>query len=51
MTIETRPLGRTGTAVTILGYGAMELRGRPHGRAVDDEEAGCSTRFSTAGSA
>lgn len=40
MTIETRPLGRTGTAVTILGYGAMELRGQPHGPAVDDDEAG-----------
>ena len=40
MTIETRPLGRTGTDVTILGYGAMELRGRPRGPAIDDEEAG-----------
>jgi len=28
MTIQTRPLGRTGADVTILGYGAMELRGR-----------------------
>ena len=27
MAIERRPLGRTGTEVTILGYGAMELRG------------------------
>jgi hypothetical protein len=27
MTIMTRPLGRTQTDVTILGYGAMELRG------------------------
>jgi aryl-alcohol dehydrogenase-like predicted oxidoreductase len=40
MTIETRPLGRTGTDVTILGYGAMELRGTPRGPAIDDDEAG-----------
>jgi aryl-alcohol dehydrogenase-like predicted oxidoreductase len=40
MTIETRPLGRTGTDVTILGYGAMELRGQPHGPAIADEDAG-----------
>ena len=40
MTIETRPLGRTGTDVTILGYGAMELRGEPHGPATADEDAG-----------
>jgi aryl-alcohol dehydrogenase-like predicted oxidoreductase len=40
MTMETRPLGQTGTDVTILGYGAMELRGQPHGPAVDDEDAG-----------
>lgn len=40
MTIETRPLGRTGADVTILGYGAMELRGQPRGPAVDDGEAG-----------
>ena len=40
MAIETRPLGRTGTDVTILGYGAMELRGRPWGPAIEDEEAG-----------
>ena len=40
MTIETRPLGRTGTRVTILGYGAMELRGEPHGPATADEDAG-----------
>src|ERR1022692_1348044 len=40
MTIETRHLGRTGTDVTILGYGAMELRGRPWGPAIEDEEAG-----------
>jgi aryl-alcohol dehydrogenase-like predicted oxidoreductase len=40
MTIETRPLRRTGTDVTILGYGAMELRGQPHGPATADEDAG-----------
>jgi aryl-alcohol dehydrogenase-like predicted oxidoreductase len=40
MTIETRPLGRTGTDVTILGCGAMELRGQPHGPAIADEDAG-----------
>src|ERR1700722_8495546 len=40
MTIDTRPLGRTGTDVTILGYGAMELRGEPRGPAIEDEEAG-----------
>ncbi|HEY1918193.1 MAG TPA: aldo/keto reductase [Streptosporangiaceae bacterium] len=40
MTIQTRPLGRTGAHVTILGYGAMELRGRPAGPAIEDEDAG-----------
>jgi aryl-alcohol dehydrogenase-like predicted oxidoreductase len=40
MTIETRPLGRTGTDVTILGYGAMELRGQPHGPVIADDDAG-----------
>jgi aryl-alcohol dehydrogenase-like predicted oxidoreductase len=40
MTIETRPLGRTGEDVTILGYGAMELRGQPRGPAISDEDAG-----------
>src|SRR6201981_741425 len=40
MTIETRRLGRTGTDVTILGYGAMELRGQPHGPAIDDDHGG-----------
>ena len=28
----TRPLGRTGLQVTVLGYGALELSGRPSGR-------------------
>ena len=40
MTLATRRLGRTGTDVTILGYGAMELRGEPRGPAVTDEDAG-----------
>jgi aryl-alcohol dehydrogenase-like predicted oxidoreductase len=40
MAIETRPLGRTGVDVSILGYGAMELRGRPRSAAIPDEEAG-----------
>ena len=36
----TRTLGRTGADVTILGYGAMELRGRPRGPETADEDAG-----------
>jgi aryl-alcohol dehydrogenase-like predicted oxidoreductase len=40
MAIPTRRLGRTGSDVTILGYGAMELRGQPRGPAVTDEDAG-----------
>jgi aryl-alcohol dehydrogenase-like predicted oxidoreductase len=40
MAIETRTLGRTGANVTILGYGAMELRGEPRGPKIDDEDAG-----------
>jgi aryl-alcohol dehydrogenase-like predicted oxidoreductase len=40
MSIQTRPLGQTGTDVTILGYGAMELRGAPRARAISDEQAG-----------
>jgi aryl-alcohol dehydrogenase-like predicted oxidoreductase len=40
MTIATRKLGRTGADVTILGYGAMELRGQPRGPAVADDDAG-----------
>ena len=40
MTMQTRPLGRTGADVTILGYGAMELRGQPVGPAIADEDAG-----------
>jgi aryl-alcohol dehydrogenase-like predicted oxidoreductase len=38
--MQTRRLGRTGADVTILGYGAMELRGQPHGPAIADEDAG-----------
>jgi aryl-alcohol dehydrogenase-like predicted oxidoreductase len=40
MTIPTRVLGRTGTEVSILGYGAMELRGQLSGPAITDEDAG-----------
>lgn len=40
MAIETRPLGNTGEDVTILGYGAMELRGDPRGPVIEDEAAG-----------
>jgi len=36
----TRALGRTGADVTILGYGAMELRGVPRGPEIRDEDAG-----------
>jgi aryl-alcohol dehydrogenase-like predicted oxidoreductase len=40
MAIMTRTLGRTGADVTILGYGAMELRGGPRGPEIGDEDAG-----------
>ncbi len=40
MAIETRTLGRTEQDVTILGYGAMELRGAPRGPEVSGEQAG-----------
>jgi aryl-alcohol dehydrogenase-like predicted oxidoreductase len=40
MSIPTRTLGRTGEDVTILGFGAMELRGQPRGPAISDEDAG-----------
>jgi aryl-alcohol dehydrogenase-like predicted oxidoreductase len=40
MAITTRTLGRTGADVTILSYGAMELRGLPRGPEITDEEAG-----------
>jgi len=52
MTMQTRRLGRTETDVTILGYGAMELRGEPHASAIVDPAAGrlLSTRCWTAAS-
>src|SRR5437773_3164947 len=37
--LPTRQLGRTGLPVTMLGYGAMELRGAPRGRDVTDAQA------------
>jgi aryl-alcohol dehydrogenase-like predicted oxidoreductase len=40
MAIMTRALGRTGADVTILGYGAMELRGLPRGPEITDQDAG-----------
>jgi aryl-alcohol dehydrogenase-like predicted oxidoreductase len=40
MTISTRTLGRTGADVTILGFGAMELRGEPRGPRIEDQDAG-----------
>lgn len=40
MAIQTRALGRTKADVTILGYGAMELRGLPRGPGIDDAAAG-----------
>jgi aryl-alcohol dehydrogenase-like predicted oxidoreductase len=40
MAIQTRQLGRTKTDVSILGYGAMELRGLPRGPEISDEQAG-----------
>jgi aryl-alcohol dehydrogenase-like predicted oxidoreductase len=38
--IPTRELGRTGMQVTQLGFGAMELRGAPRGRAIEPADAG-----------
>lgn len=40
MSIQTHTLGRTGEEVTVLGYGAMELRGQPRGPAIEDKDAG-----------
>src|SRR5262245_47591635 len=37
--LPKRALGRTGLQVTMLGYGAMELRGTPRGRDVTDRQA------------
>jgi aryl-alcohol dehydrogenase-like predicted oxidoreductase len=39
MAIQTRQLGRTKADVSILGYGAMELRGLPRGPEINDEQA------------
>ena len=39
MAIMTRTLGRTRADVTILGYGAMELRGLPRGPEIADDDA------------
>jgi aryl-alcohol dehydrogenase-like predicted oxidoreductase len=40
MAIMTRALGGTGADVTILSYGAMELRGQPRGPEIADDDAG-----------
>jgi aryl-alcohol dehydrogenase-like predicted oxidoreductase len=40
MAIPTRVLGRTEAQITVLGYGAMELRGAPRGPVIDDAQAG-----------
>jgi aryl-alcohol dehydrogenase-like predicted oxidoreductase len=40
MAIMTRTLGRTGADVTVLSFGAMELRGRPRGPDIADQDAG-----------
>jgi aryl-alcohol dehydrogenase-like predicted oxidoreductase len=37
--LPVRQLGRTGLKVTVLGYGAMELRGAPRGRDVAPQNA------------
>ena len=37
--LPKRELGRTGLQVTMLGYGAMELRGAPRARPTTDEQA------------
>ena len=37
--LPKRQLGRTGLEVTMLGYGAMELRGAPRGRDVSEAQA------------
>lgn len=40
LSMEKRTLGRTGAEVSVLGYGAMELRGQRGGPTIDDEDAG-----------
>lgn len=37
--LAKRALVRTGLEVTILGFGAMELRGEPGGPAISDHQA------------
>jgi aryl-alcohol dehydrogenase-like predicted oxidoreductase len=37
--LPKRPLGRTGLQITMLGYGAMELRGAPRGRDISESQA------------
>jgi len=37
--LPTRELGRTGLPVTMLGYGAMELRGAPRARDISEAQA------------
>ena len=37
--LPKRELGRTGLRVTMLGYGAMELRGAPRARPTTEEQA------------
>ncbi len=37
--LARRPLGRTGLNVTVVGFGALELRGEPRGRPVDEADA------------
>jgi aryl-alcohol dehydrogenase-like predicted oxidoreductase len=37
--LPRRQLGRTGLDVTMLGYGAMELRGAPRGRDISEGQA------------
>lgn len=38
--LPRRALGSTGVEVTALGYGALELRGRPRGRDLSEKEVG-----------
>jgi aryl-alcohol dehydrogenase-like predicted oxidoreductase len=40
MSIPTRTLGRTGLEVTTIAYGAMELRGAPKGRDIEEDAVG-----------
>jgi len=40
MAIPSRVLGRTGADVSVLGFGAMELRGAPRGPEISDAQAG-----------